>query len=107
MKRRKGRPKCPRHVEQMPDITYFKPKGVPISELEVVALRVEELEALRLMDVEGLKQEDAAAKVGVSRRAFWEDLKAARMKVAFALTTGKAIEIKGGNYIKAESPDIS
>jgi predicted DNA-binding protein (UPF0251 family) len=107
MKRRRGRPKFPRRVERTPDITYFKPRGVAISELEVVSLKVEELEALRLMDVEGLKQEDAAARLGVSRRAFWEDLKAARMKVAFALTTGKAIEIKGGNYIKAESTDIS
>jgi predicted DNA-binding protein (UPF0251 family) len=107
MSRCRGRPKSPRRVEKTPDVTYFKPGGVALSELQVVSLKVEELEALRLMDVEGFKQEDAAARVGVSRRAFWEDLKAARMKVAFALTTGKAIEIKGGNYIKAESTDIS
>ena len=107
MKKCRGRPKCPRRVEQTPDITYFKPRGVPLSDLEVVSLTVEELEALRLVDIEGLRQEDAAVRVGVSRRAFWEDLKAARMKVALALSTGKAIEIKGGNYIRAETADIN
>jgi predicted DNA-binding protein (UPF0251 family) len=107
MKKCRGRPKCPRRVEQTPDVTYFKPRGVPLADLEVVSLTVEELEALRLVDVEGLRQEDAASRVGVSRRAFWEDLKAARMKVAIALSTGKAIEIKGGNYIRAEASDIN
>lgn len=107
MKKCRGRPKCPRHVEQTPDVTYFKPRGVPLSNLEVVSITVEELEALRLVDVEGLRQEDAAIRVGISRRAFWEDLKAARTKVALALTTGKAIEIKGGNYINPENADIS
>jgi len=107
MKKCRGRPKRPRRVEQTPDITYFKPRGVPLSDLEVVSITVEELEALRLVDVEGLRQEDAAIKVGISRRAFWEDLKAARMKIALALSTGKAIEIKGGNYISAEGADIS
>jgi predicted DNA-binding protein (UPF0251 family) len=105
MKKCRGRPKCPRRVEQTPDVTYFKPRGVPLSDLEVVSLTVEELEALRLVDIEGLRQEDAASRVGISRRAFWEDLKAARMKVTLALSKGKAIEIKGGNYIRAESTD--
>jgi hypothetical protein len=107
MKKCRGRPKCPRRVKQTPEITYFKPRGVPLSELEVVSITVEELEALRLVDVEDLKQEDAAIRVGVSRRAFWEDLKAARTKTALALTTGKAIEIKGGNYISAETSETS
>lgn len=107
MKKCRGRPKCLRRVEQTPDVTFFKPRGVPLSDLEIISLTVEELEALRLVDIEGLRQEDAAIRVGVSRRAFWEDLKAARMKVAVALSTGKAIEIKGGNYIRTENADIS
>ncbi|MDD3042115.1 MAG: DUF134 domain-containing protein [Methanosarcinaceae archaeon] len=105
MKKCRGRPKCPRRVEFTPDITYFKPRGLPLSELEVVSLTIEELESLRLVDLEGLRQEDAAGRMGISRRAFWEDLKAARMKVALALSTGKAIEIKGGNYIHTGSRD--
>ncbi|MDD3247991.1 MAG: DUF134 domain-containing protein [Methanosarcina sp.] len=107
MKKCRGRPKCPRRVEQTPDVTYFKPRGVPMSDLEVMSLTVEELESLRLVDIEGLRQEDAAARVGISRRAFWEDLKNARMKVAIALSTGKAIEIKGGNYISTKCSDTN
>ena len=71
-----------------------------MSELEVVSLAMEEFEALRLVDLEGLQQEEAALMMGISRRAFWEDIKNARTKVALALTTGKAIEIKGGNYVR-------
>ena len=107
MKKCRGRPKCPRRVEQTPDITYFKPRGGPLSGLEAVSLTIEELEALRLGDIEGLRQEDAATRVEVTRRAFWADLKAARMKVALALSTGKAIEIKGGNYIRIETADTN
>lgn len=98
----RGRPKSPRHIETEPEITYFKPRGVPLSELEVVPLALEELEALRLVDLEGMIQEEAAFKMGISRRAFWEDLQSARKKVSLALTTGKAIEIKGGNYISSK-----
>lgn len=105
MKKCRGRPKCPRRVEFTPDITYFKPRGMPLSDLEVVSLTIEELETIRLVDLEGLRQEDAAVRMGISRRAFWEDLKAARMKIALALSTGKAIEIKGGNYIHTENTE--
>ncbi|MEA1984476.1 MAG: DUF134 domain-containing protein [Euryarchaeota archaeon] len=96
----RGRPKNPRRIEHTPDVLYFKPRGVPLLDLEVVALAIEELEALRLVDLEGMQQEEAAQKVGISRRAFWDDLQSARAKVALALTTGKAIEIKGGNYVR-------
>ncbi|UGV40704.1 DUF134 domain-containing protein [Methanococcoides orientis] len=95
----RGRPKSPRRVKCNPEGFYFKPRGVALSELEVVSVAVEELEALRLVDYEGLQQQEAATQMGISRRAFWEDLKSARKKIAFALTTGKAIEIKGGNYV--------
>jgi len=98
----RGRPKSPRRVECSPEVLYFKPRGVPLSELETVALAIEELEALRLVDLEGMLQEDAAFRMGVSRRAFWEDLQSARRKVALALTTGKVIEISGGSYVRLE-----
>ena len=71
-----------------------------MSELEVVSLAIEEFEALRLVDMEGLQQEEAAQIMGISRRAFWKDIQNARAKVALALTKGKAIEIKGGNYVR-------
>jgi len=98
----RGRPKSPRRVECSPEVLYFKPRGVPLSELETVALAVEELEALRLVDLEGLLQEEAAFRMGISRRAFWDDLQSAREKVALALTTGKAIEISGGSYLNID-----
>ncbi|MDK2892347.1 MAG: uncharacterized protein PWQ49_739 [Methanohalophilus sp.] len=64
-----------------------------MKEIEIVELAIEELEALRLVDVERLHQEEAANQMGISRRAFWKDLQNARTKVAFALSTGKGIEI--------------
>jgi uncharacterized protein len=95
---RPGRPRCPRRIECEPEVTYFKPRGVPLHELEVVVLTVEELEVIRLLDLEGMDQEHAAQRMGISRRAFWEDLQSGRRKVADALIRGKAIEIKGGSH---------
>jgi len=59
---------------------------------------VEEVEVLRLVDLEGLEQEEAAQRMGISRRTLWNDLQLARKKVAQALVEGKAIVIEGGNY---------
>lgn len=101
---RPGRPRCPRRIETEPPVTYFKPRGVPMSELDVVILTLEELEALRLSDLEGLGQEEAAKRMGISRRAIWEDLQNARSKIAEALVNGKAIEIKGGDYTLIKRP---
>jgi len=95
----RGRPKCPRRIQYAPQVTYFKPTGIPMSQLEVVSLAAEEMEALRLVDLEGMQQEEAAFQVGISRRAFWDDLQNARKKVSLALTTGKAIQIRGSNDV--------
>jgi predicted DNA-binding protein (UPF0251 family) len=95
---RPGRPRCPRRIENEPVISYFKPQGVPLRDLEVVNLSLEELEVVRLVDLEGLEQEGASKRMGISRRALWEDLQNARRKIVEALVKGKAIEIKGGNY---------
>lgn len=90
-------PKC-RRVEFMPAKTFFKPAGVPASELEEVQMTVEELEAIRLKDLLGLEQEACAEKMGVSRPTYHRILSAARSKVAEALVEGKAIRVEGGNY---------
>lgn len=100
--KQRGRPKCLRRVEFNPNVTYFKPRAIPISDLEIVVLTVEEFETIRLIDFNGLEQEVAAQKMGISRRAFGDELQNARKKVADALVNGKAIEIKGGNYIMVE-----
>ena len=94
-----GRPKCNRRVEQIPEVTHFKPKGIPITELEIVVVSVEQLESVRLADLEGLEHEPAAKRMGISRRAFWDDLQSGRKKIIDALVNGKAIEIRGGHYV--------
>jgi predicted DNA-binding protein (UPF0251 family) len=64
-----------------------------------VVLTFEELEAIRLVDLDGMEQGEAAMLMGVSRRTLWNDLKSARRKVALALTNGWAIRFEGGNYV--------
>lgn len=89
--------KC-RRVEHFPENTYFTPVGKRRCEVEEVVLKVEELEAMRLKDVEGLNQEECAERMRVSRQTFQNIIDDARKKVAVALTTGKAINISGGHY---------
>jgi len=82
----------------MPEVTYFKPAGIPLRDLEEMRMSVEEAEALRLKDLEGLEQEQAAGKMNVSRPTFQRVLASARLKIADALLNGKAIRIEGGNF---------
>lgn len=77
----------------------FSPKGVPPQEMKTIFLTLEELEAIRLVDLEGMDQQEAAMNMGVSRKTLWNDLKSARKKVAMALINGYAIRIEGGSYI--------
>jgi uncharacterized protein len=76
----------------------FKPAGVGARDLEHVELTVDEVEALRLVDLEGLSHEEAAARLGVSRQTVGRVLDAARRKVADTLVNGKALVIGGGAY---------
>jgi len=73
-------PKC-RRVAYMPEVTYFKPAGIPLRALEEVRLSIEEAEALRLKDMEGLEQEQAAEKMNISRPTFQRILTSARQKI--------------------------
>jgi len=82
----------------MPGVTYFKPAGIPLRSLEEIRLSVEEAEALRLKDLEGLEQEQGAEKMNISRPTFQRVLASARKKMADALLNGKAIRIEGGNF---------
>jgi uncharacterized protein len=89
--------KC-RRVAFMPGVTYFKPAGIPLRMLEENRISVEEAEALRLKDVEGLEQKEGAKKMNISRPTFQRVLSSARKKIADALLNGKAIRIEGGNF---------
>jgi len=87
-----------RRVASIPKVTYFKPAGIPYRALEEVHLSVEEAEAIRLKDLEGLEQEECARRMNISRPTFHRVLGAARSKLADALLNGKAIRIEGGNF---------
>ena len=95
---RAGHPLLWRRVDFMPEVTYFKPAGVPLAVLQEVQLSVDEAEAIRLKDIEELEQEDCAQKMNISRTTFARILTSARRKMADALLSGKAIRIDGGNY---------
>ncbi len=92
------RPPKRRIVENLPEADYYKPAGVPLAGLEEVVLSVDELEAMRLKDHEGLDHASSAARMQVSRPTFHRILRAAHHKVADALVQGKAIRIHGGAY---------
>lgn len=85
-----------RRVAALPKMTYFKPRGVPMSELAECRLSVDGLEALRLADYQDLNMDEAAARMGVSRHTFGRLLRKARRCVAEALIEGHALRIEGG-----------
>jgi predicted DNA-binding protein (UPF0251 family)/predicted Fe-Mo cluster-binding NifX family protein len=92
------RPRKCRIVDSPPDVSYFKPRGVPLSDLNEIFLSVEGYEALRLADYHGFKHEDAAVRMQVSRQTFGRILSQARNIVAKALINGWALRIRGGDY---------
>jgi len=88
----------PRLVYWQPGVTIFKPMGIPARSMEIVVINIDEFEAMRLVDLEGLSQEEAAQKMNVSQPTINRLLTSARRKIADALTNGKMIRIEGGNY---------
>jgi predicted DNA-binding protein (UPF0251 family) len=88
-----SRPPKPRKVIFDPNVTYFKPRAVPLSELKSVELGVDELEALKYCNLENLDQVKAAKKMKISQSTLQRILSQARRKVAEALIEGKAIKI--------------
>jgi predicted DNA-binding protein (UPF0251 family)/predicted Fe-Mo cluster-binding NifX family protein len=96
------RPTCPRKVGFFPNVTYFKPAGVPIGVLEEVLLGNDEVEAIRLKNLVGLSQEEAASRMGVSQPTFHRLLLSAHQKLSDAVVNGKALRIEGGNVTSVE-----
>lgn len=99
------RPRKCRRINNTPEITYFKPRGVPLRELAEIYLPLEGFEAVRLADYEGLNHEAAAREMHVSRQTFGRILAAARSTVAKALVDGLALRIHGGNYQMSGAAD--
>ena len=92
------RPRRRRNVRFNPDITFFRPEGVKNSYLEESILTVDEYEAVRLKDLEGIDQEEAAKKMNISQPTFHRLITSARKKIADAIVKGKAIKIEGGVF---------
>lgn len=84
-----------RRIRCNPDTNYFKPRGIPVDALEEVLLRLDELEAIRLADLEGLYQEDAAREMNISRQTFGNIINTAHKKIADVLLNAKALKIEG------------
>jgi len=87
------RPRSNRYVKFQPNVTYFKPQGVPMRFLDVVELTMEEAEAIRLKNIENLDQKTAANKMKTSQSTFQRILNSAYKKISKALINGQAIKI--------------
>ena len=88
------RPRRERCITFQPDVTYFKPRGVPLKELEEVQIDADELEALRLTNMELLDQIQASEKMNISQPTLQRMLVTARKKLTEALVEGKAIRLE-------------
>lgn len=88
------RPRKRRHLDRLPAPAIFKPAGIALADLNQVSLLPEELEAVRLVDLQGLSQIEAASRMQVSRSTFQRILEHARRQVALALVEGQALRIE-------------
>ena len=93
-----ARPRKRRIIPQEPRPAVYKPAGVPLDGLRRVTLLQEEREALRLADLEGLTQAEAAEQMGVSRSTFQRIVSHARHQVALALSGDHALQVEGGTF---------
>jgi len=92
------RPLKERKIEKIPPVSHYKPIGIPLRDLQEIVLTYEELEAVRLSDLEQLNHTDAAKSMEVSRSTFNRILAKAHNKIALALWEGKALRFEGGNF---------
>jgi len=97
------RPFKNRKINGLFNADCYKPNGIPLAMLTQIDLSIDELEALRLADLENMYQDAAAEKMCVSRQTFGNIVKSARKKVADALINGKALKIisRGSSYSDA------
>lgn len=89
MPRRKHR----RNIGFTARVDYYKPAGIRMRDIEEVVLEADEMEAIRLANLEGMYQEEAAEAMGVSRQTFGRIIASANRKLADSLVNGKAIRI--------------
>lgn len=95
-----ARPTKWRKIEHIPAVPYFVPSEIDLEGVETNILLIEEIEAIRLKDLEGLEQAECAERMEVSRPTFQRILLSAREKIADGLINGKSLHINGGNYTR-------
>jgi len=93
----RGRPRKHRMVKVDPRISQFSPRGRP-GRPEEVELGIDEFEALRLADYQGLSQKEAAKSMHISQQTFSRILRRARNMIAKGITTGSAIRIQSEEH---------
>jgi len=94
-----ARPRLCRRIGQEPGATCFKPCGGKLKDIDEVVIGFDELESLRLKDVLGLEQEEAASRMGISQPTFCRLLASARRKVATSVVEGRVLRVSGGDYV--------
>jgi predicted DNA-binding protein (UPF0251 family) len=99
-----GRPKKPRTCRRFQGFNLFKPAGIPMGQLRLLALGLDELEAMRLCDLDGLHQADAAERMGISRGTVQRLLESGRAKVVDAVAHGHALTIDEGEHVRILPP---
>lgn len=92
------RPRICRKIRFKPEVTYFKPAGIRMIDLEEIILTFDEYEAIRLIDLESTEQNEAGRMMNISQPTLSRLLKSARKKISEAIVKGKAIKIEGGDY---------
>ncbi len=102
----KGRPKKTRIIKRDPKIVQFSPRGRP-GRPDEIGLELDQLEALRLADYQGMNQEEGANSMGISRASFGRILREARKRVANAIVNGKIIRIFGGKVSVFGEPETT
>ena len=93
---RRGRYPKPVTIPTPPRVDQFIPQ--PRTTVAPITIEPAEMEALRLVDLEGLSQEEAGTKMGVSRGTIWRLLQSARKKVAQALTEGRTLQVTNEQF---------
>ncbi|MHB1252628.1 MAG: DUF134 domain-containing protein [Candidatus Humimicrobiaceae bacterium] len=92
------KPRKIRNVSFPPKVVFFKPHGIPLRDVEIVNLTIDEYEAIKLADYENFKHYEAAEKMNISRPTFTRLLESAHKKISYSIVEGKAIKIEGGDF---------
>ena len=93
-----ARPRKCRKVCCLPEINLFGPLNIPNKDSEMIVMTVDEYEAIRLIDLEGMMQEECAEKMNVARTTVQRIYNDARKKLAQSLVNGNVLKIVGGDY---------